>query len=44
MAGPDDICDKNFFEELCKEFKKSNYDAATTLLELNPKQHIGINL
>jgi glycosyltransferase involved in cell wall biosynthesis len=34
MAGPDDICDKNFFEELCKEFKKSNYDAATTLFRI----------
>lgn len=34
MAGPDDICDEYFFTKLCAEFKKTNFDAATTLLKI----------
>tara|TARA_A100000164_G_scaffold381973_1_gene436946 strand:- start:197 stop:1024 length:828 start_codon:yes stop_codon:yes gene_type:complete len=35
MAGPDDICDVNFFNKLCLEFISSSYDAATILLKIN---------
>lgn len=34
IAGPDDICDKLFFEKLDLKFKKSKYDAATILLKI----------
>ena len=35
MAGPDDICDQDFFENLLKHFFNSNYDAATTLFQIS---------
>lgn len=35
MAGPDDICDEEFFDELLKKFLNSNYDAATTLFQIS---------
>lgn len=34
MAGPDDICDKVFFDNLLKKFLNSNYQAATTLFHI----------
>lgn len=36
MAGPDDICDKLFFEKLDLKFINSKYDAATILLKISP--------
>lgn len=37
IAGPDDVCDITFFDELLKNFCDSGYDAATNLLKIiNP--------
>lgn len=37
VAGPDDICQRNFFKKLLLQFKKSNLDAATILIRVKKK-------
>tara|TARA_B100000886_G_scaffold339950_1_gene307101 strand:+ start:2154 stop:2972 length:819 start_codon:yes stop_codon:yes gene_type:complete len=45
MAGPDDICNKKFFDNLLIKFSDSNYDAATTLFQIsNPTNYLDRSL